>query len=455
MSRKSEKSKSNDDETKANQPEVNISRVRRAIDFCPGFTIGEREVAGVIADHFNAEEGYAFPSYRYLEFVYGFSQATISSTVRKLRQELMTIDRSGGNNRYSPDESKVESVLARLRARRAEWKEEQVLQQMKRQSALGAKAGVRVLQEVKHGASPSKAPVLQEVKRNVQPKAQPKAQPSLAHLGDERDDFDFVETKLPENYASLSQRDQFDFAKAVYHSTGRRPPESDDVAWTVFCEIQKRGECLRSIVADIDALLDGAKFPGRTEKLPNFEEYLVGFISNEDEAASLLESLRATNDNRQSAETGIADEERPEVGASSDEDESVAAQESWEGAVSSEWDEWPKRSRTWSTIMAAGCYPRYPGDGNKQEIDLASAELEKLRGKVAFRDVLAAVRRYAGQRKDQNYKKTLKFSAFLAQMRWDVEGDGQTRAANENRKLDRVGGDGSSYGGKCDPSDPF
>ncbi|WP_426613281.1 hypothetical protein [Bradyrhizobium sp. McL0616] len=77
--------------------EINISRVRRAIDFWPEFTGGERSVAGVIADHFNADEGYAFPSYQYLEFVYGFSSATIARTVEKMRKGLMTIDQSGGN----------------------------------------------------------------------------------------------------------------------------------------------------------------------------------------------------------------------------------------------------------------------------------------------------------------------------------------------------------------------
>lgn len=146
--------------------EINISRVRRAIDFWDGFTGGERLVAGVIADHFNPEEGYAFPSYRYLEFVYGFSQATISSTVRKLRKGLMTIDRSGGNNRYKPDSQKVESVLTRLEAKRAEWKV--------RKPKQGASRG-------EAGASRDEAEVHREVKPNVQRNAQPKDQ----HIPDE------------------------------------------------------------------------------------------------------------------------------------------------------------------------------------------------------------------------------------------------------------------------------
>lgn len=146
--------------------EINISRVRRAVDFWDGFTGGERLVAGVIADHFNIKEGYAFPSYRYLEFVYGFSQATISSTVSKLRRGLMTIDRAGGNNRYKPDPRKVESVLARLEAKRAEWKV--------RKPKQGASRG-------EAGASRDEAEVLREVKPNVQRNAQPKDQ----HIPDE------------------------------------------------------------------------------------------------------------------------------------------------------------------------------------------------------------------------------------------------------------------------------
>jgi hypothetical protein len=50
---------------------------------------------------------YAFPSYRYLKFVYGFSQTTISNTVAKLHEGLMTIDQTGGNNQYAPDMLKV------------------------------------------------------------------------------------------------------------------------------------------------------------------------------------------------------------------------------------------------------------------------------------------------------------------------------------------------------------
>src|SRR5262249_2825110 len=107
-----------------NDNKVNISRVRRAIDFARDeFTNTERLVAGVIADHFNAEEGYAFPSYRYLESVYGFRMDMIAKTVAKLKNGWMLIDKSSGNNQYVPNMRKVESVLARLEESRKEWKE--------------------------------------------------------------------------------------------------------------------------------------------------------------------------------------------------------------------------------------------------------------------------------------------------------------------------------------------
>lgn len=159
MSKTVRKSKHANDNTLTEQPAVNISRVRRAVDFSPEFTSGERQVAGVIADHFNAEEGYAFPTYRYLEFVYGFSPDTIGKTVKKLKSGWMVIDRSGGNNQYVPNMQKVESVLAALDARRAEWKEEKI-----RQS--------RYVRRSK-GATRDVAAVLRGTKPNVQRIAQP------------------------------------------------------------------------------------------------------------------------------------------------------------------------------------------------------------------------------------------------------------------------------------------
>ncbi|MCP3412038.1 hypothetical protein [Bradyrhizobium sp. CCGB01] len=151
--------------------EINISRVRRAIDFWDGFTGGERLVAGVIADHFNSEEGYAFPTYRYLEFVYGFSQTTISNAVEKLRKGLMTVDNSGGNNRYKPDPQKVESVLVRLKEKREEWK---------RKKSEDRKAK-KVLHEMEQDAPRDGAAALHEAEPNVQRNAQPKDQ----HIPDE------------------------------------------------------------------------------------------------------------------------------------------------------------------------------------------------------------------------------------------------------------------------------
>ena len=160
--------------------EMNISRVRRAIDFWPEFTGGERQVAGVIADHFNPDEGYAFPGYRYLTFVYGFSSETIASAVAKLRDGLMKIKRSRkGNNCYEPDMQKVEAVLADLKTVRQLWEEQK--------DASSDKA--RMLRQAKQGASSRKARVLRKKKRNVQPNAQSNAQhesPKFSPPSDER-----------------------------------------------------------------------------------------------------------------------------------------------------------------------------------------------------------------------------------------------------------------------------
>lgn len=153
--------------------EINISRVRRAIDFWPELTGGERLVAGVIADHFNPEEGYAFPSYQYLEFVYGFSSATIASTVKKILKGLMTIDQSGGNSRYAPNMLKVESILADLKKKQDEWKKIKA-----ERNASRGKAASRG----KVPTSRDEAGVLREMKPNVQHNAQPKAQHERSSL---------------------------------------------------------------------------------------------------------------------------------------------------------------------------------------------------------------------------------------------------------------------------------
>lgn len=147
---------------------INISRVRRAIDYWPEFTGGERLVAGVIADHFNAKEGYAFPTYRYLEFVYGFSSDTISSAISKMRDGLMKIRKARkGNNCYEPDMQKVEAVLDDLETARQRWHAQK--------DASSDEAGL--LRTAKQGASSRKARVRRKTKRNVQPKAQHNAQP--------------------------------------------------------------------------------------------------------------------------------------------------------------------------------------------------------------------------------------------------------------------------------------
>lgn len=147
---------------------INISRVRRAIDFWPEFTGGERLVAGVIADHFNAKEGYAFPTYRYLEFVYGFSSDTISSAISKMRDGLMKIRKARkGNNCYEPDMQKVEAILDDLETARQRW-------HAQKDSSSDEAA---LLRTAKQGASSRKARVRRKTKRNVQPKAQHNAQP--------------------------------------------------------------------------------------------------------------------------------------------------------------------------------------------------------------------------------------------------------------------------------------
>lgn len=154
--------------------EINISRVRRAIDFWPEFTGGERLVAGVIADHFNPDEGYAFPSYQYLQFVYGFSSATIASTVEKMRAGLMTIDQSGGNSRYVPNMEKVESILADWKKKRKEWNEIKAERRASRGKA--ASRGKVPASRGEVPASLGEVGALREVKPNDQPNAQPKAQ---------------------------------------------------------------------------------------------------------------------------------------------------------------------------------------------------------------------------------------------------------------------------------------
>ncbi|MGY3369917.1 hypothetical protein ACVWZL_007042 [Bradyrhizobium sp. GM2.4] len=98
-------------------------------------------------------------------------------------------------------------------------------------------------------------------------------------------------------------------------------------------------------------------------------------------------------------------------------------------SASVECSEWPTPSRTYSTIMASGNYPPYPGESKQQEIDLVKAELEKLRGAVAFQHVLDGVRRYAIQREDQDYRKNMKFSAFLRQRLWEQQPAQDERAS--------------------------
>ncbi|MDR6305943.1 hypothetical protein GGQ85_003670 [Nitrobacter vulgaris] len=108
--------------TEKSKIEVNVSRFRRAIDFTDEFTSGERAIAGVIADHFNKEEGYSFPTYKYLEHVYGFSSSMVAKTIDKIKRDWMTVDGSKRNNSYRLNMLKAESVLKELKKAREEWK---------------------------------------------------------------------------------------------------------------------------------------------------------------------------------------------------------------------------------------------------------------------------------------------------------------------------------------------
>ena len=230
----------NSDKDKHSNDNINISRVRRAIDFWPEFTGGERLVAGVIADHFNAEEGYAFPSYRYLNFAYGFSSATVSKTVEKLQQGLMRIDRSGGNNQYVPDMRKVESVLADLEAKRSEWKAKKSGQgaargeaASRRSDALRGEAGAS---RDEADALRGEAGVLHEVKPNVQPNAQPKAQHKcptpraheLVSLVGAGSFLDEADTKSVKTSDCMSKLQQFAFMSQTYQRRFDRQVTDED-----------------------------------------------------------------------------------------------------------------------------------------------------------------------------------------------------------------------------------
>lgn len=90
-------------------------------------------------------------------------------------------------------------------------------------------------------------------------------------------------------------------------------------------------------------------------------------------------------------------------------------------------DDWPKKSRTSGRLMMH--YPCYPGPHKPEELKRVESELKKLRGTVAFQQILDGVMQYAKTQKDKDYRKTVKLSAFLAQRKWEDQG-----AANDNRQ---------------------
>ncbi|WP_407155075.1 hypothetical protein [Bradyrhizobium sp. STM 3557] len=130
-------------------------------------------------------------------------------------------------------------------------------------------------------------------------------------------------------------------------------------------------------------------------------------------------------ENKVACEVPSAEDQHADHKASDDQPDDQVADDGW--------NKWPEPSRTLSTVMAIG-YPLYSARNKREEIDLAAAELERLRDVVVFRDVVSGVRRYAAQRKDQDYRKNLKLSDFLKQRRWEEDQPG----SNDNsRRPDR------------------
>ena len=72
---------------------LDITKFRRALDFARSEREGDVKdrltpsdvlIAGIAADLFNKKEGCSWQTFEYLQFVYGFSSATISLTMEKL-----------------------------------------------------------------------------------------------------------------------------------------------------------------------------------------------------------------------------------------------------------------------------------------------------------------------------------------------------------------------------------
>ncbi|WP_316234061.1 hypothetical protein [Bradyrhizobium sp. SZCCHNR1098] len=232
---------------------INISRVRRAIDFSRDFTSAQKKVAGVIADHFNPDEGYAFPPERYLMSVYGFSSSLIYETNRVIRKSgLMNIDRSSGNNRYTPNMVKVESVLDALGAERARWKAGNVRRNTSRvEDASLSKDGTNAslseecasLSEASASQGEGGAPLRQRpnVQGNAQPNAKhkrPTSPPPPPQGGTVTDVTAPAELEDPENLSMsnrLSKKEQFNYlSRLFYQDRVDRTATSHD--WKAFSE---------------------------------------------------------------------------------------------------------------------------------------------------------------------------------------------------------------------------
>lgn len=211
------------------QPEVNISRFRRAIDFTQDFTGGEKLIVGVIADHYNPQEGYAYPTERYLEVVYGFTPSMIHKTVAKLRNVWMFVDKPDGNNRYFPNMRKAESVLAGLDAARKEWRKRKGTSRGEVDTSRG---------EVGYLSERGGVPLVE--RPNVQWNAQPNVQRECyvhdragADRGADRDE-EPVSTS-----DRMAQMERYTFLRSLYEARSRKhqPDLDDQEAMEIFRSI--------------------------------------------------------------------------------------------------------------------------------------------------------------------------------------------------------------------------
>lgn len=226
--------------------DINISRVRRAIDFSSDFTGGEKLIAGVIADHFNAKEGYAFPTYGYLESVYGFTPSMIWKTVTKIKSGWMEVDKSGGNNCYCPNMQKVESVLAGLDAKRKSWKKRDAESRSAPETGAGSRGEGDTSREeggTSHGEA--EAPLVESpnAQVNAQPNAQSKDQVSRTRSDErvKRTDATFGKGRPSGEPAGSDDLGQF-IADMHQILPAHEPFDGDDDRGPFDAERSRRGE---------------------------------------------------------------------------------------------------------------------------------------------------------------------------------------------------------------------